>query len=336
MTRLRNLFPILPLLLLFGAPASAQKQKIEKPLLWKIEGEKPSYLFGTIHVPDDRVTNLPDVVKNALDNADAFYAELKMDMGSQMSAAKKMHLPAGTTLKTMLPEELYARYKAYVSSKIDAMPMRALLLGELRPMMKNMVEQQIMNEFNKFKPQVVAAQLAMLDYLPDLQMGKKPLDAFLYSRAQNAGKEVGGLEKIEEQLAVFESQSDEAAIEALAKSLEQLEKAAKEGKKATDELMDIYLSGDTEAMEKKAKEEFDPNDADQAKMWKMLNTDRNIRMTDRIEEKLKANPGKSYFFAVGSLHYVGDEGIVALLKKKGFTVTRVTGDAPADAGKKSF
>ena len=38
------------------------------PFLWRVEGENPSYLFGSIHVPDDRVLKLPDIVMNAIED----------------------------------------------------------------------------------------------------------------------------------------------------------------------------------------------------------------------------------------------------------------------------
>ena len=51
-------------------------------------------------------------------------------------------------------------------------------------------------------------------------------------------------------------------------------------------------------------------------------TDRNIRMVDRIDAKLKKG-GKSFFFAVGALHYPGEDGMLKLLEKKGYTITRL-------------
>ena len=34
----------------------------KRPFLWGIEGDKPSYIFGTIHLGDERILTLPDVV----------------------------------------------------------------------------------------------------------------------------------------------------------------------------------------------------------------------------------------------------------------------------------
>ena len=50
---------------------------------------------------------------------------------------------------------------------------------------------------------------------------------------------------------------------------------------------------------------------------------RNEKMAAGIEARLAANPDRSYFFAIGSLHMPGPEGILALLTKRGYTIERV-------------
>ncbi|NUS19483.1 MAG: polysaccharide biosynthesis protein GumN, partial [Mesorhizobium sp.] len=59
-------------------PAAFKKVEAEaaavpngKGLLWKLQkpGEKPSYLFGTMHMTDTRVTTLPAAAKKAYDGA---------------------------------------------------------------------------------------------------------------------------------------------------------------------------------------------------------------------------------------------------------------------------
>ena len=53
---------------LLVAALPAQAQSFSKGLLWKIEkpGASPSYVLGTMHSEDERVTNLPSQVKQAL------------------------------------------------------------------------------------------------------------------------------------------------------------------------------------------------------------------------------------------------------------------------------
>ena len=92
MLRLRPLIPcLLAGLLGFASTSVAQDVKpTEKPWLWIVEGEKPSFLYGTIHVPDDRVLALPEVVEEAIGLSDGLLCELKMDPQSQMQQQMAM------------------------------------------------------------------------------------------------------------------------------------------------------------------------------------------------------------------------------------------------------
>ena len=50
-------------------------------------------------------------------------------------------------------------------------------------------------------------------------------------------------------------------------------------------------------------------------LHKRMFDDRNLRMTDRIVEMQQA--GGRYFVVVGAGHLVGDQGIVAMLERRG-------------------
>src|SRR5215472_8171208 len=79
-----------------GASAGAQApavQPTQKPLLWRIEGTVPSYLYGTIHIPDQRVLALPDVVTRAMNASDAVYTEVVLDQATLSAAAAAGQLP---------------------------------------------------------------------------------------------------------------------------------------------------------------------------------------------------------------------------------------------------
>jgi uncharacterized protein len=314
MTRIARFVPALLLALVAVSPAAAQGVKAtDNPFLWKVEGEgeKPSFLFGTMHLPDDRLTTLHPVVTEAIDFSDALYAELKMnDQATQMAAMGKMMLPQGTTLKATVGDDIYGRMETYLNGKG---------LGMIMPQLGTM------------KPWAVASQLGSLDYIMEMQMGKKALDAVIYARAESAGKEVGGLETVDEQIGVFESLTTEEQVKFLDKTLTGLEEAAEKGERSTEPLLLAYLTGKESEILKTVKEEMEAGKDDEMskKLMKLLLDDRNVRMTDRIEKKLKENAGRSYFFAIGTMHYPGEIGIVALLEKKGFKVTRLSGK---DAG----
>ena len=99
---------VLGLCLVVVRVATAQVQATDKPFLWRIEGPTPSYLFGTIHVPDARVLAIPDVVRRAFDASDVFNGELPLDDATRQSADALFRLPQGQTLRTLLGDEAIA------------------------------------------------------------------------------------------------------------------------------------------------------------------------------------------------------------------------------------
>jgi uncharacterized protein YbaP (TraB family) len=99
------------------APAPEAPRPTERPFLWRIDGETPSYLYGTIHLPDDRVLALPDVVREAIESSDGLYTEIPMELSEQLKAASKIMLPGMTTLSDKLPEDLHDRLATHLESK---------------------------------------------------------------------------------------------------------------------------------------------------------------------------------------------------------------------------
>ena len=81
------------------------KSKNNNTLLWKISGkglDKPSYLFGTIHMlcSDDAV--LSTNMKSAIKNADEIYLEVDMDnLGEMLGVMTKMKILANHGLFTI-------------------------------------------------------------------------------------------------------------------------------------------------------------------------------------------------------------------------------------------
>ena len=82
-----------------------------------------------------------------------------------------------------------------------------------------------------------------------------------------------------------------------------------------EDLVDIYARGDLDAIYSFYKKEDLSNTFNAA-----LITDRNHRMADRIDSIMQKI---SLFTAVGALHLPGDEGVINLLRKKGYVLTPV-------------
>lgn len=285
---------------------------VKAPFLWKVErpdgGGVPSYLFGTIHIPDTRVTTLPDHVQEAFDSSDAVYTEIPMGLMDQLAIAPAVFLPYDQKLSEIIGEDLVERIDKLASQYSFT------VAGKEMPLSFDIFERQ--------KVWSAAAQVGMLDLLNEL-MSAKPLDMQLYMNAAGAGKEVGGLETAKSQIEVFDTLTIKEQIQFLEETLDAVEKAQEEGLKPSEMVVDGYLSGDTNKIVGSLTETMDLTEPFGQKMYQRLLIKRDIGMSDKIEELMTANPDKQYFFAVGALHLPRERGIIGLLRKEGYTVTRV-------------
>jgi uncharacterized protein YbaP (TraB family) len=138
------------------------------------------------------------------------------------------------------------------------------------------------------------------------------LDEYLMKKAKNGKKEIIGIETIEEQVKAL----DLIPLREQAKMvLEMIEPDTTKPEGSIDDLVDIYARGDLDAIYMFYKKEDLSNTFNAA-----LITDRNRRMADRIDSIMKK---KTLFTAVGALHLPGDEGVINLLRKKGYTLTPI-------------
>ena len=290
-------------------PAETEALAGKGPFLWRVEGRAPIYLFGTIHVPDERVLALsPSVLKAFADSA-AVYTEIPMDSATQMGVMGKVMLPDGTQLSSVIGEPLYARMTKAAEKTLGGE--HAALGAVLGPL------------FQRMKPWAAMAQLSLLEFLPDILAGKQPLDAMLYARAQAEGKKVGALETPDEQIAVFESFSLREQTRMLELTLDEIERVKPGGRTQTQELIEAYLSGDMAIVSNVMEEAMAGDTALMARFQDIAITRRNNHMTERILALRKEQPSTILFVAVGTAHYAGPTGIVAQLQKAGLKVTRV-------------
>lgn len=289
--------------------AQGQPEHPEKPLLWKIEGkglEKPSYLFGTIHIGDARVTNLHPEARKAFDLSDAVYTEVPMDAASQLAAAPMMMRKDGKSLDEALGKELSARLNEE--------------LKLINPALDS-------TGFQQLATWVVGISLPLL---PDQLAGNAPLDKVLWDGAEEAGKKTGAVETLAGQLGIFTGMTEEEQVILLSETIKMLRKDRDEDRDSMAALTSAYLSGD----EGKVQAEMDRGMQEIAKsehrefgekFMKRLLTDRDVTMAASIAEILGKEPGEVHFFAAGAGHFCSKTSIRSHLEKAGYTVTRIDG-----------
>jgi len=262
-------------------------------LLWEISGnglKKSSYLYGTVHSFDQRAFRFEKFAESYIAQCDAFGMEINMDNLGDMDIfgmMKYLTMPGDTTLDMLLSAKQYAKLDTYVS---DSMHLSLAMFKTIKPMfLMGMQEGMTLSEDSS-------------DFL----------DEYLMKKAKNGKKEIIGIETIEEQVKAL----DLIPLREQAKMvLEMIEPDTTKPEGSIDDLVDIYARGDLDAIYMFYKKEDLSNTFNAA-----LITDRNRRMADRIDSIMKK---KTLFTAVGALHLPGDEGVINLLRKKGYTLTPI-------------
>lgn len=276
----------------------------DQPFLWRVEGnglEKPSYLFGTIHLSNERIAQLHPAAARAFDGADTFYAEISMELPDQMAGAVLMMRRDGKKLSESIGPELTAQ----LTEQLQAIQ-PGLDIAILQPM----------------KTWAAAMMVVML---PHQLEGREALDMILWNRAKAGGKSLAGLEEIADQIAAFETLDEAEQVIYLRETLATLADA----EDLMAKMIAAYEGGDDAALEKLLAEsmQLDGEDEEVKKISERLVasllTTRDIQMAATIHRILTENPAKSHFFAIGAAHYLGDESIRKHLAAKGYTITRI-------------
>lgn len=302
--------PCLLLLVALVSVSAATTDSATRPYLWRIESQPPSYLFGTIHLPDPRVASLLPGALEAFAQAEVLFTEIPIDPATQAQAAGAALLPADTTLEAEIGPALFLR--------VDRL-LRGMLPFEL---LHGGVVQRL-------RPWAAAAALPMLE-AQLLNPFTYPMDQWLWRQAGKRGKERGALETAQEQLAVFGGLSAAEQIEFLELTVAFFEQSAAQGIDPIDDLVALYRSGDATRFREQF---FAWTGADHPlalKLYQRLLVERNVRMADRIVARLAEHGDRIHLFAVGAAHLAEDpEGIQARLRERGLEVIRV--DAPGHA-----
>lgn len=287
----RDLLLKLLLLVAAGVLPGGAAAADEQGLLWRVEdaAARPSYLFGTIHSDDPRVNQLPMPVKSALDASDSYVMEVVLDEAAILQLAVASMLPPDQSLDDLLDEKAYRR-------TVEAMAR----YGYPEPAVA------------RLKPWVVLTTLST-----PRPRGGEILDLVLFTRADGLGKRIHGLETVEEQVAVLDQIPMADQIAALVDTLEHLDQL----EASFDEIFAAYLSRDLARLAALSDEHlhFGDSEANEALLERLIDQ-RNVRMVERLQTRLREGGA---FIAVGALHLPGEQGLIALLRARGYRVSPV-------------
>ncbi|MBL0884492.1 MAG: TraB/GumN family protein [Chitinophagaceae bacterium] len=282
-------FVVLVAAFTFSSTSMSQEQP-KHSLLWMISGKdlsRPSFVFGTFHMMCKSDFTITDKLKEKLNATEQFYGELDMDDPSlQMSLMGKMRLK-DKTLKDLMSESEFGA----VSEQFQRITGMSF---------------QMFNQFTPFMP------LSLLTMNAIECADKIQPEGEFVKLAQEKKLPILGLETIDDQIAAINSQPLDSQLH----SLKRMVLAYDSVKQMMTKMIDVYKQNNADKLYDFIKETGNGNDQFETDML----IKRNKRWIPVIEKAIHEKPS---FFAVGAGHLGGNEGVLELLRKQGYTLTPV-------------
>jgi uncharacterized protein YbaP (TraB family) len=263
--------------------------------MWKATGATGVvYLIGSVHLLTADYYPLDPAFEEAFKTADLLVEELDMrEMlapSSQLQMLTRGTLPAGQTLdKVISPETLNAIVKKFSELGMPIEPMK------------------------QFKPWLVSLLLQGLEWQKagfDADLG---LDKHFYDIAVAQGKTVQGLETLSFQLSQFDEMSMAMQDRLLAETLKELETT----KTSFVHLADAWRVGDAPEIERIVLRDLKA----EPQMYERLLVSRNRTWLPKVEALFARS--KASFVVVGAAHLVGTDGLLQMLRAKGYTIEQL-------------
>jgi uncharacterized protein YbaP (TraB family) len=289
--------PVLAALLLATTAGFAHAEP-PKPLLWKVsDADNSIYLLGSFHLLKETDYPLADSTYAALEDAERVVFELSPAEMNDPQLGRKMGAAAmrtdGKTLQQSLPEATWAALSAYTAQ-------RNLPIANFQP--------------------YEAWFISLLVSMTEMQaVGLNPelgLDKHFAKRAVDAGKPVSGLETGDQQIALFDGMDEKEQLQALQDTLAEVADIEAE----IGKMHDLWRAGDAQALNDSTGAEMK---AEYPALYQRINVERNQAWLPRLAGMLDDSTSDDTLVVVGAMHLLGDDGVVALLKAKGYTVERL-------------
>ena len=278
---------IYPLLLILSITINVQAQ--ENALLWQVTGKdlkQPSFLFGTIHMICPEDFSISDSIRSTFNRTGKLYLEIDMDDASLMIKTVQLSMLKQGSIRELMNSESYTRLERFMKDTIG-IPM--IMVNRMKPF-----------------------TLLSLLYSKILPCRKpESYEQRLLEMAKKQNMEVLGLEKLEDQFAVFDKIPDTTEISMIMEMIDNYEIQRTEFTK----MVLLYNHKDLNGLANMINAS-----PDIAGFEDILLINRNRNWIPVMEKAMAAQPT---FFAVGAGHLPGENGVIGLLKKSGYTITPV-------------
>jgi uncharacterized protein len=259
----------------------------DNTLLWEVSGNglaKPSYLFGTFHIMCKDDITFSKNLKTALKSTKEVFFEMDLDDAANTLGGIFFMNMKDTTLKDLYTEAEYEKVRAYFKDSVNT---------DIRFL-------------NKMKPLMLEAFL-----YPKMMACKNSsgVEMELMKIAQKEKININGFETIAFQASMFDSIPYRVQANELLKQIDSMANA----KLMLDSMVMMYKNQEIESIQKLMHTES----FGEAGNNDLLLKNRNVNWVAQIKELLAK---ENIFVAVGAAHLFDEYGLIALLRKEGYTV----------------
>lgn len=324
-----------------------RKQTDLNSFLWTIKREPPSYFYGTIHVPYTRVWDfIPENSKQAFQESNIVYFELDLTDPYTISALTSCQLlPQGENLQDVLPRDIYRRLKRHLEYVKLMMPSWMTPDQRGKGLYADYLFNAIAGNWERKRPVWVMLMVNSLTEADIKTRGVPVLDLYLAQEAERMRKRTGAVEKVEEQCHPLNGLNFSQVIFALNQTLlqqESLRAGSLQVPYTTEDLIRHYNCGDLNSIIFNHDTSQVPNfnnvtlpPSEQVTAQEIdsyfrqeLIYKRNERMGKRVKALLEEHPDKSFFFAFGAGHFLGNNTVIDVLRRQGYEVVHTPAGQP--------
>jgi uncharacterized protein YbaP (TraB family) len=280
---------------LIVASTMGSTRAASRNFLWKISGRQTAvYLVGSVHMLTKDYYPLNPALDAAFKDSDLLVEEA--DLGELLSSDSQFRmlsrgmLPSDQSLEKVVSRGTFAE----VSRRVGGLGL------PIEPL-------------QRFKPWMLALTLEGLEWQKAGFEADLGLDKHFYDRAHTDSKPVQGLETADYQISRFDGMTFEQQDRLLADTLKGLD--TEMGSVST--LADAWKAGDAPAVERIVLADLKQDPV----MYQRLLVERNQNWMPKLEA-LFTRRGRA-FVVVGAAHLVGPDGLLSLLRAKGYIIEQL-------------
>jgi uncharacterized protein YbaP (TraB family) len=276
-------------------PSYSLQKNTAKHSLWKVSSKTNTvFLLGSIHLLKQDDYPLDRAIESAYEKSSRLYFEVNLDTVDEQKL-QRLAIAKGTqtnarTLKDDLSTQTYETARKHLSD-----------IG------------LTIEQFSALKPWLLATTLVV----GELQkLGYDPgqgIDKYFYDKAKKDHKSVDGFEMAEYQVGLFSDMTASVQEALLLQTLSEIHEIGLQ----FPAIITAWKSGETEALDSTLLKSFQEYPA----IYKTLLSDRNRNWLPKILSLI--GRGENCMVVVGTAHLVGADGIIAILKQKGYRVEQL-------------